>query len=43
MIDETCIVGGLPIILLQVETRATGIEREKTEGRDVEHLGTTVS
>lgn len=24
-----------------VETRATGIEREKTEGRDVEHLGTT--
>ena len=28
---------------LQVETRATGVEREVAEGCHVEHLGTTVS
>jgi hypothetical protein len=31
------------LLPLQVETRATGVEREVAEGRHVEHLGTTVS
>lgn len=32
----------LLIPAVQVETRATGVEREVAEGRTIEHLGTTV-